>query len=239
MDTFFTLLTLLLTLVIGLGVGWWMRKPKIALAPRQSIHSSLEDLRAIGELSVFKAVTKEIVTETDHAFGEFGRQYLRWAFSKKKLAMIFEFDIDFRYDLRRPDFTIDVQTLQPSGARRANITLPPCQCVVNIRDIHFYDEQRAAALPWLLPSLIGEVFGSGFSEADKNRLIAAARDHAKTEAQALINKLRPEVERSARTTLVALAQSFSVREVHVAFQSQEIAAPLPEINENVVQMKAA
>jgi Fe-S cluster assembly iron-binding protein IscA len=69
-------------------------------------HISLEGMRAVGELSVFKAITKEIVTETDYSFGEFGRKYLRWAFSQKKLAMIFEFQIDFRYDLRSSQFVI-------------------------------------------------------------------------------------------------------------------------------------
>jgi Protein of unknown function (DUF4230) len=229
MDSFFTLFSLLLALAIGAGIGWWLKKPKSAPQVSTTIHSSLEDLRAIGELSVFKAITKEIVTETGHTFGDFGRKYLSWAFSKKKLAMIFEFDIDFRYDLRRPDFMIDVQVLQPSGIRQAAITLPPCQCAVNIRDIHFYDEQKSAALPWLLPSLIGEAFGSGFDEVDKNRLIAAAREHAQKEAQILIDKLKPEVERSARTTLVALAQSFGVKEVRIAFQIEQITAPLPEL----------
>ncbi len=239
MDTLFTLLGLLVAVALGAGFGWFMRKPKSAAPVATTIHSSLEDLRAIGELSVFKAVTKEIVTETGHTFGDFGRRYLSWAFSKKKLAMIFEFDIDFRFDLRRSDFVIDVQTLQPSGVRQASITLPPCQCVVNIRDIHFYDEQKSAALPWLLPSLIGEAFGSGFNEADKNKLIAAARTHAQSEAQTLINKLKPEVERSARSTLIALAQSFGVKDVRIAFQSEEMAAPLPELAENVIQMRQA
>lgn len=239
MDTLLTLLALIVALLIGLGLGWWVRKPKAAVPVQQTIHSSIEDLRAIGELSVFKAITKEIVTETGHTFGDFGRRYLSWAFSKKKLAMIFEFDIDFRYDLRSPEFVIDVQTLQPSGVKQASMTLPPCRCVVNIRDIHFYDEKKSAALPWLLPSLIGEVFGSGFDETDKNKLIAAARAHAQSEAQALITKLRPEVERSARSTLVALAQSFGVKEVRIAFRSEEMSAPLPELNENVIQLPRA
>ncbi len=238
MDTLIALIAVLLALLAGAGIGWLLRKPKPAPASTV-IHSTLEDMRAIGELSVFKAVTKEIVTETGHTFGEFGRKYLAWAFSKKKLAMIFEFDIDFRYDLRRNDFVIDTQVQQPSGIRQANITLPPCQCEVTIRDIHFYDEQKSAALPWLLPSLIGEAFGSGFSEADKNQLIAAAREHARSEAQALITKLKPEVERSARSTLTALAQSFGVKEVSIHFRSGDVPLAVPQLTAEVIEMRRA
>jgi hypothetical protein len=238
MDTLVTLFGVLLALLAGAGIGWFLRKPKPA-AVSTTIHSSLEDMRAIGELSVFKAITKEIVTETGHTFGEFGRKYLAWAFSKKKLAMIFEFDIDFRYDLRRNDFVIDTSIAQPSGIRQASITLPPCQCEVTIRDIHFYDEQKSAALPWLLPSLIGEAFGSGFNETDKNRLITAAREHAHIEAQALISKLKPEVERSARTTLTALAQSFGVKEVSIQFRTGDAPLPVPQLTDDVIEMKQA
>jgi Protein of unknown function (DUF4230) len=237
MDTFFTLLGFLLTLAIGLGAGWFLRKPKTAPPVSPTIHSSIEDLRAIGELSVFKAITKEIVTETGHTFGEFGRKYLRWAFSKKKLAMIFEFDMDFRYNLQSPQLQIETSITQPSGIRTAIITLPPCECAVNIRNLYFYDEQKSAALPWLLPSLIGEAFGTGFSESDKNMLITSAREHAQKEAQILIERIKPEVERSARTTLVALAHSFGVKEVSVKFGTPQIDAPLPQMSDNVIQMK--
>ncbi len=239
MDTFFTIVGFILTLIIGLGVGWLLRKPKATALVSPAIHSSIEELRAIGELSVFKAITKEIVTETGHTFGEFGRKYLRWAFSKKKLAMIFEFDIDFRYNLQSPQLQIETSITQPSGIRTAIITLPACACAVNIRNLYFYDEQKSAALPWLLPSLIGEAFGTGFSETDKNALITSAREHAQKEAQILIERIKPEVERSARTTLTALAHSFGVKEVSIRFGTPHIDAPLPQLTDNVIQMKQA
>ena len=97
----------LLATAAGAGIGWLIaRKPWLARANDTHSHVSLEGMRAVGELSVFKVITKEIVTETDYSFGEFGRKYLRWAFTQKKLAMIFEFQIDFRYDLRSPQFSI-------------------------------------------------------------------------------------------------------------------------------------
>ena len=86
---------------------WW-----IFFRPRGSgryvkIYSSIEQLRSVGELVAFKMVTKEIVTASQHWFGEAGKRYFQWLVSTKKMAMIFEFDIDFRYDLRSPDFKIE------------------------------------------------------------------------------------------------------------------------------------
>ena len=36
----------------------------------------------------------------------FGKEYLRWLVSEKKLSMIFEFEINFIYDLTSPKLEI-------------------------------------------------------------------------------------------------------------------------------------
>ena len=90
-----------------------------------------------GELSVFKVITKEIVTETEYSFGEFGRKYLRGALSQKKLAIIFAFQIDFRYNLRSPQFSI------VTTDAAAQLTLPPVRAEFSVRSLRFYDEQRS------------------------------------------------------------------------------------------------
>ncbi len=46
---------------------------------------------------------------------------LSWVLSGKKMAMIFEFDIDFRYDLRSPDFIIEEQ-----GEKKYRLKMPHC-----------------------------------------------------------------------------------------------------------------
>jgi hypothetical protein len=212
MDTAFTLLALLIALSVGASVGWFMSRRR---QPAMS-HVSLEGMRAIGELSVFKAITKEIVTETDYSFGEFGRKYLRWAFSQKKLAMIFEFQIDFRYDLRSPQFQIDASDAQ------TRIQLPPVRAEISVRSLRFYDEQRSKFMPWLLPDLLNGAFGPGFSEEDKNRLLDGACAHAKSHAHQLIEQLRGEVEASARATLVPLATSFGAKTPLVVFRESII-----------------
>ena len=157
-----------IVLLVGLLVILRRRKPGSSI----SIHSSIQHMRSIGHLSVFKVITKEIVTQTDHSWGEFGAKYLSWAISGKKMAMIFEFEIDFRYDLRRPEFQI-----KESSESGYTISMPPCFHEAHIRDIRFYDEQRSRFLPWLLPDLVSGFLGGRFTEADKNRLVDAARSH--------------------------------------------------------------
>ena len=71
-----------------------------------SVSTEISQLKSIGELSVFQVYSKEIVTKTDHAFGNFGKEYLRWLVSEKKLSMIFEFEINFIYDLTSPKLEI-------------------------------------------------------------------------------------------------------------------------------------
>jgi Protein of unknown function (DUF4230) len=216
MDSLFTLLALLLTLAIGATLGWFVSRGRAVRANETHSHVSLEGLRAVGELSVFKAITKEIVTETDYSFGDFGRKYLRWAFTQKKLAMIFEFQIDFRYDLRSPQFQID------TAGTHTKIQLPPVRAEISVRSLRFYDEQRSKFMPWLLPDLLNGAFGPGFSEEDKNRLLDGACEHAKSHAHQLIEQLRGEVEASARATLVPLAQSFGATRPQLSFSQSVI-----------------
>jgi hypothetical protein len=184
-------------------------------APQISIHSSIEHLRAIGQLSVFKVFTKEIVTETDHTWGDFGRKYLSWVISARKMAMIFEFEIDFRYDLRRPEFAI-----VPAGQDAFTVRMPPCVFEAHIRDIRFYDEQRSRFMPWLLPDLLNGFLPGGFSEEDKNKLVAAARSHAQQQARGLIGSLQAEVQNSARATLQSISKAFGAREAFFDFLPQ-------------------
>ncbi|MDH5535848.1 MAG: DUF4230 domain-containing protein [Betaproteobacteria bacterium] len=185
------------------------RKPRSST----SIHSTIEGMRAVGDLSVFKVYTKEIVTELDHSWGDFGKKYLDWIYSSKKMAMIFEFEIEFRYDLRTRDFEI-IET----GAGAYILRMPPCFHEINIRNIEFYDEQRSRLLPWLLPDLLNSFLGVGFTEEDRNKLVSAASNHAKQRANAMIDKLSSEVEASAKQTLHAIGQSFGAKSLTFVFK---------------------
>jgi hypothetical protein len=227
-----TLAALVVFLLLGFGGGWAWRAKRRAGPRELVVRSSIDELRAIGELSVFKAVSKDLITHSDHTFGEFGRKYLSWAFTKKKLAMVFEFEMDFRYDLRSDRFRIDARRPPvdvgpaegtPPPPARALIELPPCRVEVSIKDLAFYDEQRSRLLPWLLPDLLQGFFDGRFSEDDKNRLIGAARAHAMAQAQGLADRYRAQVERSAYTTLAMLVRPLGYPEIEVRFaQNQEL-----------------
>ncbi len=212
------------------GILWfWLKLKKNKPVQEIRIFSSIEHLRAIGQLSAYKVMTKEIVTETDHTWGEFGTRYLSWVLSNKKMAMIFEFIIDFSYNLQSPLFKI-----KETGASSYSITLPPCDYEVHIRDIRFYDEQGAKFLPWLIGDLTKGFLGGGFSEEDKNKLIAAAKGHAEKQALELINNIQSEVQNSAKTTLKSISRAFGVENIEFKFASQTSSEVVVDISEKLV-----
>jgi len=203
---------LVVVLVVAVMVLVFRLRGKAPSARETSLLSSLETVRTIGHLSVFKAFTKEIVTETDHSWGAFGKKYLSWVLSNKKMAMIFEFEIDFRYDLRSSEFSIAETS---SGCYI--FTMPPCLHEAHIRNIQFYDEQGARLFPWLLPDLLNGFLPSGFSETDKNRLVSDARSHAEQQARHLIKNLEADVQASAKRTLESITNSLGVKKVDFEF----------------------
>jgi gas vesicle protein len=181
------------------------------------VYASIEDLRSVGELVAFKMITKEIVTAAEHWFGEFGKRYLTWLLSNKKMAMIFEFEIDFRYDLRSNDFVIE-----QTGERQYRLGMPKCFYQTHIRDVSFYDEQSSKLLPWLIPDLLSRAFGPGFSETDKNRLKEEAKQQASRMAKDFVDKMRSEVQSSAKQTMETLGKAFGADSVSVDFSGSEL-----------------
>jgi Protein of unknown function (DUF4230) len=234
MDFFNAFAGFVFVLALGVALGTlisWLWRRRSNRGAQTDLRSELVELRAIGELSVFRVVTKDILTHTDHSFGDFGRRYLKWAFSQKKLAMVFEFEIDFRFDLRDPALKIETGVITPQGGRFAYLTLPACTCSVLLRDLSFYDEQRARLLPWLLPDLLNGFLPTGFSEADKNQLITSAREHAQSQALLLLEKYKRDIEGSASQTLLPILRSLGARDVQVRF-----GAATPRVVSNVVSI---
>ncbi len=206
----------------------WIKGRKRKPAKEIHVFSSIEQLRSIGHLSVYKVLTKEIVTETDHSWGEIGSRYLSWVLSNKKMAMIFEFAIDFRYNLQSPKFDI-----REAGPSRYTIIMPPCDYEVNIRDIRFYDEQGSKLLPWLLPDALNGVFSGGFSEDDKNKLVNAAKNHAEQQAVDLINNIQSEVQKSAKSTLESISLAFGATGLDFEFAGKLATAVDVEVSAKV------
>lgn len=179
--------------------------------------SSIEQMRSVGELSVYKVFTKEIVTSTKHAFGDVGKKYFQWVVSTNKMAMIFSFEINFRYNLQSPEFRI-----KDEGEGRYRLFMPRCFYEIYIKDIQIYDENKATVMQWLLPGVLHGVFGPGFREEDKNKLIEAAKQHASAQAKDLVERMSSEVHGSARQTLEALARGFGAQQVIFNFQDAEL-----------------
>ncbi len=197
-------------LAVILGTLWYRRSRHDTPGQAMAVHTTLEKFRSVGELVVFKIITKEIITTTEHWFGEIGKKYLQWLASNKKIAMIFQFEIDFKYDLHSPDFIIEL--LDGNSYR---LKLPPCQYESHIMDIHIYDEQKAQILPWLLPDLVNRIFDGGFNESTKNNLMAEAKHQAAMMADEFVKKVQTEVHNSARQTLEVLAKGFGAEDVIV------------------------
>ncbi|MDD3641948.1 MAG: DUF4230 domain-containing protein [Candidatus Krumholzibacteria bacterium] len=205
-----------LVAALALAIAWRRRKGKTR-GMDVRIHASIEELRSVGELVVFKMITKEIVTAADHWLGEFGKRYLTWLLSNKKMAMIFEFEIDFRYDLRSPDFVIE-----RAGGGSYRLRMPDCFYQTHIRDVFFYDEQSSKLLPWLIPDLLNRAFGPGFNEADKNRLKEEAKQQAGLMAKDFVDRMRSEVQGSAKKTMETLGRAFGAERLEVDFSGSKL-----------------
>ena len=184
---------------------------------QHQIYAFVENMKSVGELVVFKAFTKEIVTTADNWLGKVGKKYLTWLMSNMKMAMVFQFEINFWYDLKSRDFKVS-----DAGQGRFMITMPKCLYNINIKDISFYDEQSAKLLDWLLPPLISRVFSKDFTEEDKNRLKDEARMQASSMANQLIKQLSSEIEKSARQTMEMLAKSFGAESVVLDFSASQL-----------------
>ena len=218
--------TPLITIVIGIALGVagsiivkkaFGKKVSGEGAKKYQIYAFVENMKSVGELVVFKAFTKEIVTTADNWLGKVGKNYLTWLMSNMKMAMVFQFEINFWYDLKSPDFRV-----KDSGQGCFMITMPECLYNINIKDISFYDEQSAKLLDWLLPPLIGRVFSKDFSEEDKNRLKDEAKTQASSMANQLIKQLSSEIEKSARQTMEMLAKSFGAETVVLDFSESQL-----------------
>ena len=181
-------------------------------APEIAYESFVTSMKAVGELSVFRVMTKEVITASDHWFGEFGKKYLNWLLSSQRITLVIEFDVDFRYDLTDPAFRVERR-----GEGAFVMRMPPCRHEVLIRDMRIHSEDKAELLPWLMPDLLGRFFTGGFTVEAKNRLIAETRIQASRFAGDLVHKAGGEAQRSAAGTLTMLAQGLGAWRVDFDF----------------------
>jgi hypothetical protein len=187
-----------------------------------SIESFVTSMRAVGELVVFRVMTKEVITASEHWFGAFGRKYLNWLLSEQRITLVMEFDVDFRYDLNDPAF--EVTRTGPDSCR---IVLPPCRHEVFLRDMRIHSEDKPELLPWLMPDLVGRFFTGGFSVDAKNQLIAEARQESRRFAAEQVRRVEADAQASAVRNLQSLTQGLGYPEAAFEF------TPSPEFEATV------
>ncbi len=188
--------------------------------PQVTHESFVTSMRAVGELSVFRIMTKEVITASEHWFGDFGRRYLNWLLSERRITLVIEFDVDFRYDLNDSRFEI-----KRKGEDAFDLVLPPCQHEVFIRDMRIHSEDKTELLPLLIPEVVGRFFTGGFSVEAKNKLITETRDQTRGFAAELVTKATGEAQRSAGQTLSMLAQGLGAKNVDLTFMPAGEFAP--------------
>ena len=160
-------------------------------------------LVSIGELRVYRAYMKEIVTSVDHVWGDIGKKYFSWMLSEKKLAMVFEFEVDFVYNLLSKDFKVF------DDINGVSINMPRCKYDVKIKDFYFYDEQGTRLK--ILPEFLSSIFDGGVSEDEKNELVKMAIKQVEEISKKVAIDIQSDVDRTTKETINNLLLGFNKR----------------------------
>lgn len=160
----------------------------------------------MGELVALSAFVKEVVakkTEEKSYFNTTG-----------KIILICEFDLEFRYDLRKAKISHQEGTV--------HIKLPEHYLKIVPKREHLFDEKKS--------SFLG-VFGLDFSTELRNELSAVARETATQQAGILKEDLKEKVQASAISTLSALACGMGAKRVEVTFEGANTVVELPVVEQ--------
>ena len=160
-------------------------------------------LVSINKLRVYRAYMKEIVTSVDHVWGDIGKKYFSWMLSEKKLAMVFEFEVDFVYNLLSKDFKVF------DNGKGVSINMPRCKYDVKIKDFYFYDEQGTRLK--ILPEFLSSIFDGGVSEDEKNELVKMAIKQVEEISKKVAVNIQSDVDRMTKETINNLLLGFNKR----------------------------
>ena len=132
---------------------------------------------------------------------EIGKKYFSWMLSEKKLAMVFEFEVDFVYNLFSKDFKVEQNQ---SGL---TVKMPRCKYDVKIKDFYFYDEQGTRLK--ILPEFLSSIFDGGVSEDEKNELVKMAIQQVEEIAKQVAKNIQTDVDKTTRVTINNLIMGFN------------------------------
>jgi hypothetical protein len=181
--------------------------------------SGLEGLRRVGELVVLRAYWSIPAIGEDHVLGEVGRKFLSWLWSNNKTIMIFRFEIRFKYNLRDPKSV----SFEPGAPGALDVSLGKPAHEINLADVRFYHTEKGQLLDWLLPRALN-IFQSDLDDQTRQRILDAAQNSARKEAETHAEQLAPEARLSAEAVLTALGRSAGFNEVRVRDAQPEAAA---------------
>jgi hypothetical protein len=161
--------------------------------PMQSQHRSVvESIKEVGDLVALAAVFKDVGSHTDQQ---------SWWVSQRKLLVICEFEMQYRFDLRRV-------TVEHRGQQQV-VRLPPCHIKTFYKDIMFYDEQEGRVLHWV-PVIESILPRLRISVEERNEFIAKAKENAQKAARGDDAALLAKAEDFAIKTLQSLIRALDL-----------------------------
>jgi hypothetical protein len=179
----------------------------------------LEGLRRVGDLVVLRACWSIPAVGEDHIFGDVGKKFLSWLWSQNKTIMIFRFEIRFKYDLRDAKSV----ALAPGLPGVLDVTLGDPSYDISLSDVRFWHTEKGQLLDWLLPRAIN-IFESDMADQTRQKILDAAQESARREAEQHARQLAPDARHSAQIILGALGRSAGFSEVRFL---QGLPAPQP------------
>ena len=208
---------------VGLGVALFLARKRGGGGQATALAgSALEGLRRVGELVVLRAYWSIPAVGEDHIFGEVGRKFLSWLWSQNKTIMIFRFEIRFKYNLRDPMSV----AIAPGAPGALEVTLGKPSHEISLADVRFYHTEKGQLLDWLLPRAVN-IFQSDMDDQTRQKILEAAQESARKEAEKHAEGLGPEARLSAEAILSALARSAGFSGVRVLSPQAEPVAAAP------------
>lgn len=160
-----------------LAITWERRKSR---GGTTTSYGLIEAVKELGDIVALSVHANEIVTV---ALPD------RWYERGGKMLIICGFDIEYRFNLKRCEFS--------RKGTEPLLILPPQHVKISTDIIHIYDEQKGV-IAWIFPKEI--------PLAEKNNLILQARAEATKRALSLNQGWLEKAQHSARNTLEFIAR---------------------------------
>lgn len=162
-------------------------------AGSMSVHSSLERVRSMGELTVLSAYIKEVVTMKVNEKSTFD--------TTGKIILICPYRLEFRYDLRKTKISRNDSS--------TTVILPPHKAEPIPGKIEFYDERKSAFMGF---------WPKDFNVDVRNQLVHEAGLQAIKQAGLMQEDLQEQVRHSVRSTLTPLFSALGNAQVEYVFE---------------------